>query len=61
VPYRIDAERELGVVAELHATGPLDSEPVVVTSEAALRAVLDGTSAPARATELGVLINVLPT
>jgi len=44
------------VVVELHVSGPQEGEPVVVTSEAALRALLDGALTPARAGELGVLI-----
>ena len=45
-----------GVVVELHISGPQEGEPVVVTSEAALRALLDGELTPARASELGVLV-----
>jgi hypothetical protein len=37
------------------------TEPVIVTSESALHALLDGTLTPTRATELGVLIVVQPT
>ena len=47
-----------GVAAELHVAGPRERELVVVTSEAALRALLDGTLHPERAAELGVLIVV---
>jgi hypothetical protein len=49
-----------GVATELHVDGPLDGEPVIVTSETTLRALLDGTLTPARATELGVLVIVRP-
>lgn len=55
--YSISAE---GVLAEVHVAGPLEGEPVIVTSEATLHALLDGTLAPARATELGILIVVRP-
>lgn len=41
--------------------GPLDVEPVIITNEAALRALLDDTLTPARATEVGALIVVQPT
>ena len=50
-----------GMATELHVEGPLDGEPVIVTSEATLRALLDGAMTPTRATELGVLIVVRPT
>jgi hypothetical protein len=39
-----------------HVEGPLPGEPVIVTSEAALDAVVRGTLAPARARELRVLV-----
>jgi hypothetical protein len=50
-----------GMATELHVGGPLDGEPVIVTSESALHALLDGTLTPQRATELGVLIVVRST
>ena len=53
--YTVTAD---GVVVELHVNGPLDSEPVIVTSETTLQALLNGTITPARAAELGILIVV---
>jgi hypothetical protein len=49
-----------GAAAEPHVSGPLPGEPVIVTSEAALSALVDGTLALDRAAALGVLSVSLP-
>lgn len=49
-----------GVTAEFHVAGALEQEPVIVTSESALRAITDGTLSPARAVEIGVLKVISP-
>jgi hypothetical protein len=50
-----------GMATELHVGGPRDGEPVIVTSESALHALLGGTLTPTRATEMGVLVVVRST
>jgi hypothetical protein len=49
-----------GVTAEVHVAGALEQEPVIVTSESALRAMIDGTLSPQRAVEMGVLKVIRP-
>jgi hypothetical protein len=46
------------VLAQPHVHGPAEHEPVVVTSEATLGALIDGSLTAARAMELGVLVVV---
>lgn len=51
--YRVSAS---GVEASVHVSGPDAGEPVIVTSEAVMRAVLDGTLQLPRAAKLGLLL-----
>jgi len=53
--YTIEAD---GAKLEVHVGGPKEGEPVMVTSEAVVRALLDGTLEPARAARSGALLIV---
>jgi hypothetical protein len=46
------------ILAQPHVHGPVEHEPVVVTSEATLGALIDGSLTAAQAMELGVLVFV---
>lgn len=45
-----------GATVEVHVGGPREGEPVIVTSEAVVRALLDGALEPGRATRNGMLL-----
>jgi len=51
--YRVSAS---GVETSVHVSGPDAGEPVIVTSEAVMRAVLDGVLQAPRAAKLGLLL-----
>ncbi len=48
-----------GVEAELHVDGAREHEPVIITSEAAVSALINGTLELGRAVQLGVLVAVV--